>query len=102
MKLFTKILSRIPGERVKTMKRMKVTIQTERLLTISHRSTSMAWCPTCGVQTRLLTVDQTAALTRTSALAVYRRADAREVHFIETDGALLICVNSLAEAISKE
>jgi hypothetical protein len=44
----------------------------------------------------MITPDEAAALTQTTAREIYRRVEAGGSHSIETDdGALRICVNSL-------
>ena len=44
----------------------------------------------------MVTPDEAAALTETSARAIFRRVESGELHFVETDkGALLVCRNLL-------
>lgn len=84
-------------------KGIKITFETERLLVITARRTCFGWCAACGDRVRMITVDEAAVRAGTSALAIYRMAEAGEVHFIETAaGALLICLNSLSDSISNQ
>ncbi len=79
-------------------RRMEINIKTERLVIVSHRPSArmIAWCDPCARTARMLTVDEAAALLRTTARDIYRRVEAAELHFRETpEGALLICLNSL-------
>ena len=56
----------------------------------------LAWCARCGAEVLMVTPDEAAALTETSARAIFRRVESGELHFVETDkGALLICRNLL-------
>jgi hypothetical protein len=44
----------------------------------------------------MLSVDEAAAVARSSSRAIYRRVEADTLHFTETpEGRLLICLNSL-------
>ncbi|HJQ23114.1 MAG TPA: hypothetical protein VKA60_04305 [Blastocatellia bacterium] len=88
---------------MKTTKRTTVTVETERRLVITSRHMPAAPCTACGGPSRLVTVEQAAALTRISVRAAYRMVEAHEVHFVETAaGALLICLNSLSDSISNQ
>jgi hypothetical protein len=55
----------------------------------------------CGGESRMLTVDEAAALARLNSLAVYRYIEAGTLHYVETTaGALLVCAASLGNLIS--
>lgn len=74
-----------------------VVVQTHQFTTVhlTHQSIR-AWCAPCGADVVMLTPDEAAALAQSTTRAIYRRVDAGELHYIETDdGALRICVNSL-------
>jgi hypothetical protein len=89
--------------RLKTTRRTRITVETERRLVITSRMNHAAPCAECGGPSRLVTVEQAAALTRISARAAYRMVEAHDVHFVETaEGALLICLNSLNDSISHQ
>ncbi len=86
---------------MKKTKRTTITVETERLLTISRRINRLAWCPGCGRESHLLTVDEAAAQAHLGALAVYRLVEAGRLHYAETPaGTLLICAASLDDFIS--
>ena len=78
-------------------KRMKVTLETNRLLVIARRGPARrAWCADCGAQVQMLWPEEAAALAGVSSRTVYALVEAGQLHFTETaDGWLLICPNSL-------
>jgi hypothetical protein len=79
-------------------RRTEINIQMERLTIVRpRRSTSMnAWCEGCARQSTFLTVDEAAAVARSTSRDIYRRVEANRLHFTETPaGSLLICLNSL-------
>jgi hypothetical protein len=79
-----------------TTRRLRITIQTERLLVTGHSRSLHSLCVSCGNEARMLTVEQAASLTRVNARQIYHEVEAGELHFIETiEGSLLICFNSL-------
>jgi hypothetical protein len=57
-------------------------------------SSTSAWCPQCQRDVEMLSPEQAARASGATTLSVYRRAEAGEIHFLETaEGALLICPN---------
>jgi len=73
-------------------RRMRITIQTERLLVMSHSRGLYSLCAACGDEVRMVTIDQAAILARVSSREIYREVEAGMLHFMETtDGSLLIC-----------
>jgi hypothetical protein len=57
---------------------------------------TLACCETCGVEVCWLTPNQVVALTGMSLREVFRRIEAKEVHFAEmASGLLTVCPNSL-------
>jgi hypothetical protein len=81
-------------------RRLEITFERERLLVISRRRVSVrAWCEGCGRRSLLTTPEGAAEASGLTARAVYRRVEAGEVHFTETeDGTLLVCCDSLHES----
>jgi len=78
-------------------KRTEITIETERVLSISSTRKVIAWCTACGNRVEMLPVDEAAILARVDARTIFRWVEADKLHFSETPhGALLICINSLA------
>jgi len=77
-------------------RRVRITIQTERLLVMSHGRSLYSLCAACGDEVRMVTIDQAATLARLSSREIYREVEAGMLHFIETtEGSVLVCFNSL-------
>ena len=77
-------------------RRMRITIQTERLLVMSSGKSLYSLCAACGEEVRMITIDQAATLARVNSRDIYREVEAGMLHFMETtEGSLLICFNSL-------
>ena len=82
------------------MKRTRsLTIETRQVFVIRRPAPSRrARCETCGEVVIFITADEAARLARVSSRAIYRSVETGSLHFTEaTDGALLICLNSLLE-----
>ena len=78
-------------------KRIEITIEANRCFYISSPRIVSSWCVGCAAQVEMVTVDEAAILLNATSRAVFRWAEASQVHSIETaNGRLLICLNSLA------
>ena len=78
----------------------KLTIETHRVWVIrqgqvEHRGR----CEACQEVVRLLTADEAARLARIGVRGIYRMVEAGEIHFTETAGEVLICLNSLGRGL---
>ena len=69
---------------------------------MSRAKSLYSLCSACGDEVRMVTIDQAAALTRISSREIYREVEAGMLHFIETEGSVLICFNSLNDSNRKE
>ncbi|MDX6695802.1 MAG: hypothetical protein QOF02_3405 [Blastocatellia bacterium] len=79
-------------------RRTEITVKTDRLIVVrrEQRAGTAAWCESCAKPATMLSVDDAAAVARSSSRAIYRRVEADTLHFTETpEGRLLICLNSL-------
>ena len=84
---------------MKTTRRIRISIQTERSLVMSGGRSLYSLCSMCGVEVHMVTVDQAALLARVGSLEIYREIEAGQLHIQETSGSgLLICLNSLNES----
>jgi hypothetical protein len=85
---------------VRTTKRTEITIETDRILVLSRRKVSVvSWCCECGQRTKMVTVDEAAAIAGVTSRTMYRSVDAERLHFTETaDGVLMICRASLTSS----
>ena len=78
-------------------KRVEIIIETERVVHISSPSRSLIfWCQACARPMPALSLDETAAVLRTSADEILRRLGERRLHLIQMKaGPLRICSSSL-------
>jgi hypothetical protein len=78
-------------------RRIEITVETERLLTIrSAQRSASAWCRECGSRVSTVTVDEAASLIGESQGTIYRRVEDGSAHFIDRqEPMLLICLDSL-------
>jgi hypothetical protein len=77
-------------------RKMKITVENERLLVVSRRRGSESWCDECSARVRMLSPGEAAALASVSDRTIFRQIESRRLHFTETsEGAVLICLNSL-------
>jgi hypothetical protein len=77
-------------------RKTEITIKTDRLVIVRWRQSpdKAAWCEGCAAWVRMLTVDESAALSSVSPRVIYRLVESNQLHFKETAaGQLLICPN---------
>ena len=79
-------------------RKILVTRETHELLVFTRPGRpERAGCEGCAAVVEMVSLEEAAAASGATALTIYRRADAGELHFAETpEGALLICLLSLA------
>jgi hypothetical protein len=87
------------GAKVGKKRTTRITLETERVIWLyKRRGLAPVWCAECGAETRMVSVDEAALLTRISARAIYRWIEAERIHFTGTpDGLLMVCLKSLYE-----
>ena len=77
-------------------RKMKITVENERLLVVSHHRGAEGWCAECSARVTMLSAGEAAALAAVSDRTIFRQIESRRLHFTETsEGAVLICINSL-------
>jgi hypothetical protein len=84
-------------------KRTEVFTETQVEIEIRGRTRRLSpvWCAECGAAVELVPPDVAALVAEVSARTIFGWVEAGRVHFIETkDGALLVCLNSLPQALS--
>ena len=75
---------------------LRITVQTERVLTMGVHRSLYGPCVECGDEVRMVTIEQTAALAGVTSLQIYHQIADGKLHFMETrEGSLLVCFNSL-------
>ncbi|MBC7901067.1 MAG: hypothetical protein H7070_13570 [Saprospiraceae bacterium] len=70
-----------------------ITVETWRKIALNKKQLSAsAWCGPCGIETRMYTPDDFAALNGTTVRSVYKQIENGTHHFMETEnGSLLLC-----------
>jgi len=77
-------------------RRTEITIEIERVLFVSRRESSAAWCASCDAEASLITTSEAAALAGTTANEILQRAEQGTLHSSVTQsGTQLICLTSL-------
>ena len=78
-------------------RRIEITVETEEVYVVrTRRRPHTLWCAACAAEVEMLTPEEAAAASGTSARAVYRLVETGLTHFAETpEGLLLICRGSL-------
>lgn len=79
-------------------KKATITIETERLLVLSRSGCVLEhWCDDCRAEVKMIGVEEAAAIAEMSQRKLFRLAEAREIHFVETpQGQAWFCLNSLS------
>jgi hypothetical protein len=90
------------GKVMKRTKTTKITVETERLISISRPQSTYALCEICGDEVRLMTVNEAAATASVNSLSIYRLVESGKLHYAETGaGELLVCAVSFMDLHSK-
>ena len=80
-------------------RRTEITIETDRLLVVSHprnHRRTHVWCGCCADFVEMLATDDAALLAGVNSLTIFHWVESGRLHSIETpEGLLLICPNSL-------
>lgn len=85
-------------------RRTEVVVETAVEIEVRRRTLRLApvWCAACGAEVEMVPPDVAAAVAEVSARTVFGWVEAGRVHFAETpDGALLVCLRSLPEALGR-
>ena len=82
-----------------TRRRIEITVERQRILLVKRRQpAATVWCETCAGRPQMLTLDEAARLLGVSERDIFRRVEARQVHFTETAGGrLYVCGSSLQD-----
>jgi hypothetical protein len=81
---------------MRSTRRMKITVERERLLVVHQEKGSESWCAECNATVTMLRPVEAAAVAAVSDRTIFRQIESQRLHFTETSqGAVLICLNSL-------
>jgi hypothetical protein len=85
---------------MKRKKRTEIVVERDQVIIIRNlQGRETRWCEACGNHSRMVSVDEAAAIVRASSRAIYRSAEDGKTHSIETaEGRLLICLTSLFDS----
>lgn len=83
-------------------KQTKITIETNSLLVLRGRSSLRAWCPQCGAEGEMIPLEGVGVISNLEAPEVEAWIESDALHRSQaTDGAPLICLNSLLKRVQK-
>ena len=81
-------------------KRTEVTIELDEIVLVSYSGRDgLAWCVPCANNVLLLTPEHASVIADVSVRTVNRWVEEGKIHFVETPGLLLVCLNSLTEEL---
>jgi hypothetical protein len=81
-------------------KRTQITIETSRVLIVRRMHSSRTWCRECAREVDVVGLEEASALTETTRPALQECVEAGKWHLPESsDGALLICLDSLMKSM---
>jgi len=82
--------------KLRATRRMKITVERERLLVVHQQQGGESWCTECSATVTMLRPVEAAAVAAVSDRTIFRQIESHRLHFTETSqGAVLICLNSL-------
>jgi len=82
---------------------MKITIETDSLLILRGRSSLRAWCPRCASEVEMISLDGIGVVSNLPPPEVEQWIQSEDLHHTTaTDGAPLICLNSMLKRIQKK
>ena len=81
---------------MKIKKRTEVTIEIEEVVIRKTKEARVAWCHRCAENVRMLEANEAARTAGVSSRAIYREVEAGRLHFVEIEGSILVCLDSLS------
>lgn len=83
---------------MKATKQIKLSLEKHELKIIRFGRRQKFFCAICGEETQHLTVAQMAVVLEISEINIFRLAETRQIHSLETaDGKLMLCVNLISQ-----
>jgi hypothetical protein len=87
--------SEAPRGRVQTVRKTRITLETERLVIVRKGLTTPAWCPLCGAEVEVITLDDISQILQGSSSG--------ELHVLrEPNRQARICLPSLLRCFELE
>ena len=76
----------------------RITIRQDGLLIVRGRTSRRVWCPGCGAESEMITIDRPAVIVGTPSAF-----DSLDLHRVQAaDGSPLICLKSLLGCVAKK
>ncbi len=80
----------------------KITIETESLVVLQGRKSLRAWCPHCGDLAEMIPLEGVGVVSNLLPAEVQAWMESPDLHHTTmSDGATLICLNSLLKRVRK-
>jgi hypothetical protein len=77
-------------------KQTKITIETDSLLILRGRNSRRAWCPMCGTEGEMISLENVGVMSNLDQHALEKWLNSGQLHQSQAaDGTDLICLNSL-------
>ena len=77
-------------------KQTKITIETDSLLILRGGSSTRAWCPQCGADAEMITLESVGVVSNLNRPDLEAWLNSGELHRSRAaDGSVLVCLNSL-------
>ena len=86
----------------RTTTKTEFTIEQRQRTTIRLRAPRLVWCELCAAPGWMLEPDEAAVLTATTVRNIFGRIEAGELHFVESDGGVLLVCRTSLELIRQE
>ena len=80
----------------------KITVETDSLLVVRGGRSFRAWCPECGAEVEMIPLDGVGVISNLTPVDVEAWIQSDDLHHTKTtDGAPLICLNSMLKRIHR-
>jgi hypothetical protein len=81
-------------------RKKKITIVTyeshERMTIRSGAPSIFGWCERCASEVLMVTLKEAAARAGADSRVIFRGVESGEIHFVESDNGLLVCLESVS------
>ncbi len=83
-------------------KHTRITIKTDSLLVLRGRKSLRAWCPQCGAEAEMISLDDVGVVSNLPPAEVQAWIESADLHHTKTpEGTALICLNSMLKRVRR-